>query len=131
MVDDFRKAFIDEASELLSDLEISLLDLERRPNDSSLISKVFRALHTIKGSSGMFGYPNISEFTHNVETVFHHVRIGEIQITKEIIDLTLLARDHIYVMLGNQENNHDHKVTVEKEILLAIQRIIPERNSKI
>ena len=126
MVDDFRQAFIDEASELLSDLELSLLDLERKPNDSSLVAKVFRSLHTIKGSSGMFGYPNISEFTHNIETVFHHVRIGEIHITKDIIDLTLLARDQIAAMLISEESNNEQKSAAEKEILMAIRRIIPE-----
>jgi two-component system chemotaxis sensor kinase CheA len=131
MVDDYKQIFIEEASDLLSDLEISLLDLERRPNDAGLIAKVFRALHTIKGSSGMFGYPSISEFTHNIETVYHHIRSGNIQITKGIIDLTLLARDQISIMLVSEENNNKQKVTIEKEILKELRKYIPGYNPNI
>jgi len=128
MIDEYKQIFVEEASDLLTDLEISLLDLERRPNDAGLIAKVFRALHTIKGSSGMFGYPEISEFTHNIETVFHHIRTGNIQITKGIVDLTLLARDQISIMLVSQENNNEHKVNLEKEILTELRKYIPGYN---
>lgn len=126
MADDFKQIFIDETLDLLSDLEISLLELERKPCDSNLIAKVFRSLHTIKGSSGMFGFPRISEFTHNIETIFHHVRCGEIKITKEIIDLTLLARDQISLMLASENNDYEQRAFAEKEILSAIRIYIPE-----
>lgn len=131
MVDDFRQAFIDEACELLSDLEVTLIDLEKTPNDQTLIAKAFRSLHTIKGSSGMFGYPNISKFTHNIENIFHQIRIGELKITKDIIDLTLLARDQISVMLESDENTRAQTEEVEHEILAAIGRFLPEYNSTI
>ena len=131
MVDDFKQTFIEEASELLTDLEISLLDLEKKPGDSYLIAKVFRSLHTIKGSSRMFGYPNISEFTHGIESLFHHVRNGEIQITKDIIDLTLLARDQIAIMLIADISERQQKHALEKEILGAIRNYLPEYNSGI
>ena len=131
MIDDYKQIFIEEASDLLTDWEITLLNLERSPNDAGLVAKVFRALHTIKGSSGMFGYPAISEFTHNIETVFQHIRTGEIQITKGIIDLTLLARDQISIMLVSEENNNRHKITLEKEILTELRKYIPGYNSKI
>jgi two-component system, chemotaxis family, sensor kinase CheA len=128
MIDDYKQIFIEEASDLLTDLEISLLDLERRPSDAGLVAKVFRALHTIKGSSGMFGYPDISEFTHNIETIFHHIRNGNIQITKGIIDLTLLAHDQISIMLVSEKNNNEHKVNLEKEILTELRKYIPGYN---
>jgi len=130
MAEDFKQAFIDEASELLSDLELSLINLEKRPDDANIIARIFRSLHTIKGSSVMFGYPNVSEFTHNIESVFHHIRIGDIQITKDIIDLTLLARDQISNMLISDETDYEQKSIVEKELITAIRKYLPESKSK-
>ena len=68
------EAFFEEAQELLSSLESSLLELEKAPQDQDLIDRVFRALHTVKGSGAMFGFDSISDFTHHVESVFDRVR---------------------------------------------------------
>ncbi|MBF0127153.1 MAG: chemotaxis protein CheA [Magnetococcales bacterium] len=92
-------AFTEEAYELLSELEDSLLELEAAPQDQDLIGRVFRAMHTIKGSGAMFGFDAVAEFTHEVETVFDMARNGTIPVTKPLIDLTLAARDQIRSML--------------------------------
>ncbi len=99
MSDRFRDAFREEASELLGELESALLELEANPDAKELVDRVFRAMHTIKGSGAMFGFDPVSTFTHEVETVFDHVRKGEIAVTKGLIDLTLEARDLIRGML--------------------------------
>ncbi len=69
-----KEAYRAEAYELLAELETSLLALEESPEDMELIGRVFRALHTIKGSGAMFGFDDIATFTHDVETVFDLVR---------------------------------------------------------
>lgn len=92
-------AFTEEAYELLSELEDSLLELEETPTDEDLIGRVFRAMHTIKGSGAMFGFDEVAEFTHEVETVFDLARSGALMVTKELIDLTLAARDQIRAIL--------------------------------
>jgi len=99
------EAFLDEAQELLTALESSLLELERNPKDSELIDQVFRALHTIKGSGAMFGFDQIADFTHDIETVFDLVRDGEIPVTKELITLTLTARDQIQALVDAVHGN--------------------------
>jgi len=93
MNDMHKNTFMEEAHELLSDLEFCLLELEEKPGDAELIGRAFRAMHTIKGSGSMFGFDEIASFTHEVETVFDLVRSGDIPVTKELIDLTLKARD--------------------------------------
>ncbi|MBI9110167.1 chemotaxis protein CheA [Maridesulfovibrio ferrireducens] len=93
------QVFKEEAFELLGELESSLLELEDLPDDMDLINRVFRALHTIKGSGSMFGFDAIAGFTHHVETVFDMVRNGDLPITKELLTLVLSSRDHIYTML--------------------------------
>ena len=99
MIDTHRQAFKEEAYELLGELETSLLELEESPRDMEIISRVFRAMHTIKGSGAMFGFDDIAAFTHEVETVFDTVRNGKLDVSKELIDLTLAARDRIKAML--------------------------------
>ncbi len=94
-----REAFKEEALELLADLEAALLELEERPDDADLIDRAFRAMHTIKGSGAMFGFSEISELTHEVETIFDNVREGITGINRELINNTLKAGDLIRAML--------------------------------
>lgn len=106
---EYAEIFREEATELLEELETSLLELENNPEDLKLVSRVFRAMHTIKGSGSMFGFDDIAEFTHHVETALDKVREGSIPVTKELIDLTLSSRDHICAMLdaANGEGEAD------------------------
>lgn len=99
MTDQHIATYREEAAELLAELETSLLDLEETPDNSELINRVFRAMHTIKGSGAMFGFDEIAAFTHEVETVFDQVRNGKLAVTKELLDLTLQSRDHISALL--------------------------------
>jgi two-component system chemotaxis sensor kinase CheA len=130
MIDTHKQVFIEEAVELLFSLETSLLELEEVPDDKELIARVFRALHTIKGSAGMFGYDEITMFTHDIESVFDHIRKGEINITKEIIDLTLSARDQILLMLSQTEKTENSDDETTKALLTSFRKIILEYNAK-
>ena len=103
MNEQFQNAFKEEAYELLNQLENSLLELETNPDDQEHISSVFRAVHTIKGSAGMFGFDEISTFAHTMETYMDSLRQGEIQAEKELIDLLLSSKDLFLEML-NPEN---------------------------
>ena len=91
--------FIQEAQELLVDMENSLLALEEMPTDSEMINSLFRAMHTIKGSSGSFGFNDIVAFTHEAETILDQVRNGEKQIDNELISILLDCKDHTAKLL--------------------------------
>ncbi len=108
-----KDTFREEAYELLAELEFSLLELEASPTDMELIGKVFRAMHTIKGSGAMFGFDEIATFTHEVETVFDNVRNGTLPVTKELIDLTLEARDCIRGMLDGPDQGASKEDTTD------------------
>jgi two-component system, chemotaxis family, sensor kinase CheA len=99
MTNPYDKAFKDEITELLADLEGALLDLEKNPNDPELIGRIFRAMHTIKGTSGMFGYGEISALTHDIESVYDQLRNGNLQVTGHLVSLTLSACDQIRQMV--------------------------------
>ena len=102
MSDQHVDVFREEAAELLTSLETALLELEESPEDEELVAKVFRAMHTIKGSGGMFGFDDVAEFTHEVETVFDLVRKGEVPVSRELISYSLSARDHIRALLEKE-----------------------------
>jgi len=103
MSDDLnRQIFREEAYDLLGELEGALLELEENPDDMDLINQIFRALHTIKGSGSMFGFEDIAEFTHEVETVFDIVRNGELKVSPALCGLGLKSRDYIKSMLDGE-----------------------------
>ncbi len=93
-LDSARQAFAAEVAELLQSMEDALLALEQDPADPEALNAVFRAMHTIKGTAGVFGYEPIVAFTHAVEGLMEQVRAGEIKLTAELIAALLECRDH-------------------------------------
>src|SRR5580700_10418633 len=73
--------------------------MEENPRDDDAVNRLFRAVHTLKGSGGMFGLTGIAEFSHGLESVLDKVRSKQFPVTRELIDLTLAYRDQVAVML--------------------------------
>jgi two-component system chemotaxis sensor kinase CheA len=101
-IDQFRHGFREEARELLVELESVLLELNERAGDDGLVGRVFRALHTIKGSGAMFGFDALAAFAHKLENAFDEVRKGRLAVTPELVDLTLSALDQIRAMVEEE-----------------------------
>jgi len=110
MVMDFKNKFIEDATELLKELEINILELEKNKNSSALIEEIFRAMHTLKGTAGMYGFANIGTLTHKVENIYDLIRNGRIGVSKEILDLTLRIVDFLNNVL-HEKNNTDYNST--------------------
>jgi two-component system chemotaxis sensor kinase CheA len=94
-MNEHRHLLVQEARELLQEMQNAVLQIELSGPDPELINAVFRAAHTIKGSSGLFGLDAIVEFTHVLESVLVRVRSNELGIDKTLADLTLACGDHI------------------------------------
>ena len=99
MIDKYKQAFQEEAREIVLELESALLELNERREDSELVGRVFRALHTIKGSGAMFGFDALAAFTHHIENAFDLVRNSRLTVTPDLISLSLAAVDQIKAML--------------------------------
>jgi two-component system chemotaxis sensor kinase CheA len=97
------QVFLQEAQDLLEQLEQTLLDLERTPADSDLLNTAFRAMHTIKGSGAMFGFDAVAAFTHHVETAFDLVRKGRLTPTRELIAVALAAKDQMRLLIDRPD----------------------------
>lgn len=124
-------AYREEATELLAELETSLLELEESPQDNDLINRVFRAMHTIKGSGAMFGFDDIARFTHEVETVFDLVRNGKLLVTRFLLDLTLQARDQISSMLEASAGGSPADEANGQRIIAGLQGLLPQAPTKV
>jgi two-component system, chemotaxis family, sensor kinase CheA len=115
-MDNAHEVFREEACELLEELTTTLLALEEQPHDMELVGRAFRALHTIKGSGAMFGFDELSAFVHDIETVFDLVRENRLNVSKDLIDLTLQACDIIRIMVSRDAETID---TDRKQVITA------------
>ncbi len=129
MMDRHIAAFREEAAELVRELEVAALELEERPGDSELVGRVFRALHTIKGSGAMFGFTELAAFTHRVETVFDAVRDGRVPVTPDLTGVTLAARDHIQALLAASAQEAHELQGAGESILERLNRVAPGSGS--
>ncbi len=121
-----REMFKSEAYELVAELENALLALEEAPRDKDVIGRVFRALHTIKGSGGACGFDAIAHFAHEVETLYDAIRNDQAVATGEVINLTLAARDQITALFDEfyQKKKADPEVT--EQIITQVRKLVPE-----
>ena len=87
--------FLTEAADLLTEVDEGLLRLEREPGNSELVNEVFRAAHTIKGSSGLFDFPELTRLTHAGEDLLDAVRAGRLMLDSAMADDLLAAFDLI------------------------------------
>jgi two-component system chemotaxis sensor kinase CheA len=100
---DDQTLFLAECDELLQRVEESLVDLERAPADRALLNEIFRAAHTIKGSSATIGHTRMAELTHAMETRLDDVRKGSAAVTPELIEALLKALDVLKLLRDEVE----------------------------
>lgn len=117
-LDDALPTFIEEARELLVQMEEALLRVEQTPDDAETINAIFRAAHTIKGSAGIFGLDHVVEFTHVAESVLDRVRSGKLPITSDLVVIFLSVCDHLGVLIsriaeGIKPDAQTHRVSHE------------------
>jgi len=92
-----RDEFTSEAEELLDTLSRDLVEFESQGRDvrPEVINKIFREVHSLKGLAGMLGFGEISELAHSLEDMLDRLRMGKVEITKELIDLLYDAVDSL------------------------------------
>ncbi len=111
MIDKFKVKFVEEAQDNVRDLEEALLLLEDDLSNHEIIERIFRAMHSLKGGGAMFGFNDLSDFTHHLETIFDLIRNDKLNANQDIISLTFNSIDHIKYILstGNLESPEDIK----------------------
>ncbi|MDD2810055.1 chemotaxis protein CheA [Rhodoferax sp.] len=104
MDDDMKDAlavYVEECRELLEDMETALLAIEAADEKTELVNAIFRAAHTIKGSSGLFSLDHVVAFTHVAESVLDKVRAGQLPLADQLVVLMLACNDHIGALVDD------------------------------
>ena len=99
-MEDLLQDFLQEASDLLSDVDNKLVDLERTPDDRSLLNDIFRGFHTIKGGAGFLNATELVTLCHWTENLFDKLRNGEMKLTTDLMDTIMAATQCVRNMFG-------------------------------
>jgi len=99
-MEDLLQDFLQEASDLLSDVDNKLVDLERSPDDRRLLNDIFRGFHTIKGGAGFLNATELVTLCHLTENLFDKLRNAEMYLTPELMDTIMAATQGVRNMFG-------------------------------
>lgn len=91
----YRELFFEESDEYIQTLNDSLLELEKNPEEKSIIDEIFRAAHTLKGMAATMGYKTMAELTHHMENVFSLFKNGTVAVDSDIISLLFKCLDKL------------------------------------
>ena len=109
-------SFIVETKEILEKLDLNLIELENRPEDTELLNEIFRSFHTIKGTSGFLGLDKLTQVTHRCEDILNKLRKGEALLDSELMDGILSAFDQIKELLASIETDLNEDVSVDETV---------------
>ena len=127
----FHSVFFEESQEHLDEMEHLLLELDTENPDSEQLNTIFRAAHSVKGGSGIFGFDALGSVTHIMESLLDKVRQGQMPITNAMVDLFLQSVDVLKDILNSYRTAGDinwesaHKICEQLETLTAA----PSRNT--
>ncbi|HHK3969080.1 TPA: chemotaxis protein CheA [Pseudomonas aeruginosa] len=102
----FLQVFFEETEEHLATLELLLIGLDLDRPDSETLHGIFRAAHSIKGSSGMFGFDDITAVTHELETLLDRIRCGQMCLRPDMISSFIETRDVLQRLLDAHRSGH-------------------------
>lgn len=131
---EFLDMFFDESFSLLENIEKAILELEKDNKNQEMINEIFRAVHSIKGSSATMELHDIAQFAHHFEDSLDFIRSNpQYEITSEIIDIILEGFDTLRKMIDAKYNNKEFNEDVSEiqKKLNSIPSILSEINKDI
>jgi two-component system chemotaxis sensor kinase CheA len=134
-VDDLTREFIAESQEGLDRMERCLTELETSPDDGGLVGEIFRAVHTIKGTTGFLGFDRLEKLAHAGEHLLGSLRDGKVAVTSELISGLLRLMDGLRAILnlieetggeGTRAGDQDGELITELAILNGATPVLKE-----
>jgi two-component system chemotaxis sensor kinase CheA len=120
----FYQVFFDETAEHLASMEALLLSLDLDAPDADQLNAIFRAAHSIKGGSGTFGFNDMAEVTHILETLLDRIRKNEITLTHEMVDAFLQSGDVLKGLLEGHRSGSAVDESASKAICAKLEHLI-------
>ncbi|MBX3629426.1 MAG: chemotaxis protein CheW [Nitrosomonas sp.] len=130
-LEQFYEVFFEESSELLAEMEACLLGLDVNSPNIEDLNAIFRAAHSIKGGAGTFGFTDMTEMTHMLETLLDRLRKGELMVRSEMIDAFLRAGDVIKDQLAGHRGDGAADPIVVKEVCDDLQKFSEESSDAV
>lgn len=120
----YLEVFIEESKENLQTCNEQLLELEKNPEDLTIVNEIFRSAHTLKGMSATMGYEDLANLTHKMENVLDAIRNEKIKVSPEILDVVFKSVDDLEAMVFSIADGGDGKrdVTEVVAMLEAIEK---------
>jgi len=132
MMNEELQLFCEDVDEQLTFMENALISMKEDGVDEESIGALFRAMHTIKGTAGMFDFESVVGFAHIAENLLSDVREGKVELTEEMIDIFLQSKDHTQVLvdLAVEGEDLDDEVHAKNDELLEILKsMLPSQNT--
>lgn len=120
----FHDAFFEETAEHLSEMERLLIGLDLDAPEPDELNAIFRAAHSIKGNSGTFGFTDMTALTHRLESLLDRLRNGEIQPTREMVDVFLTATDALNGQLAEHRDGQIVDLTVATAVIQQLDEFL-------
>ena len=127
-LDQLKLTFFEECSELLQQTESGLTDIKEGNNTDDAVNSVFRAVHSVKGGAGIFGFEALVGFAHVFETVLDSVRQGSMATTSETLDVLLAASDVLADLVQLSRSGETIAPGFGSECRAALQQLIDNEN---
>lgn len=128
-MDDLIVEFLTETNESLQELDTDLIKLEQNPNDKDLISKIFRLMHTIKGTCGFLGLPRLETVAHRAENVMGRFRDGDLLVTASYVSLILESLDRVRFILGHIEAHSTEPEGSDADLIEKLDAVYEGRDN--
>jgi two-component system chemotaxis sensor kinase CheA len=125
-MDELKKTFFDECDEALQQIEVGLTDIREGNSTDDTINAVFRAVHSVKGGAGIFGFEALVGFAHVGETVLDALRRGSLTATPDIIDVLLAASDVLSDLVQMSRAGDSIAPGFGGECRMALEQIIEQ-----
>ena len=120
----FHQTFFEESFEGLDDMETGLLDLNAGSADAETINTIFRAAHSIKGGGGTFGFTEIADFTHVLETLLDEMRSGKREASQDAIQLLLQSVDCLRAMMESARDKQPLDMEDVGKLQLSLEQLL-------
>ncbi len=125
-MESIKQTFFQECEDLLLELEEGLLALNEGAGDDDTVNAVFRAVHSIKGGAGAFGFDNLVEFAHTFETTLDEVRAGRLAAEGECLSVLLRSSDILADLVVEARDGAPADQSARDEVIARLRHYVGE-----
>ena len=117
MLEQYRDAFIEELEDVIQQMDEEILLLEQEPSSTEHVQVLFRAVHTLKGSSAVMGYERMKQLTHDIEHILDQVRNQRLEVSDRLVNLLFETIDMLKLM--REEIKQHNEIRIDASQLMA------------